>query len=77
MPLPQPLLSLVFRDLMSQKPEWITEVSLVDEDQVREYLSQLDICMSLGPDEMHSQMLRDLADVILRPYCVIFTWLGK
>lgn len=49
----------------------------MDEDQVREYLSQLDICMSLGPDEMHSQMLRDLADVILRPYCVIFTWLGK
>lgn len=79
MPLPQPLLkNLVFKGIMSQKSGWITEVSLVEEDQVREYLSHLDVCKkSLGPDEMHSQMLRDLADLTVRPHSIIFTWLWQ
>lgn len=29
-----------------------------------EYLSKLDICKPMGPDGMHPQMLRELADVM-------------
>lgn len=38
-------------------------VSLVKDDWIREYLSKLDIHESMGPD----RMLRELADVIVRP----------
>ena len=36
---------------------------LVEEDQVREYLSKLDIRKSMGPDRVHTQLQRELADV--------------
>jgi len=39
---------------------------LVEEDQVREYLSKLDIQMSMDHDGMHPQVLRELADVTVR-----------
>lgn len=54
----------------SQAPEtrgkvWNKEdVLLVSEDQVREHLSKLDICRSLGPSMMHPQVLRELGDVM-------------
>lgn len=56
--------------LGSQAPEtrgkvWSKEdVLLVDEDQVREHLSKLVICKSLGPNMMHPQVLRELGDVM-------------
>ncbi|KFP58288.1 RNA-directed DNA polymerase from mobile element jockey, partial [Cathartes aura] len=45
---------------------------LVEEAQVRDYLSKLDIHKSMGPDGMHPRGLRDLADVITRPLLIIF-----
>ena len=45
---------------------------LVEEDQVREYLRKLDIQNSMGSNEMHLQVLRELADAVVRPFSITF-----
>lgn len=37
----------------------------MEEDEVREYISNLDIEKSMGPSRMHLQEMRELADVIV------------
>ena len=52
---------------------WIKDdVPLVEEDQVKEYLSKLDTHKPMDPDGMQPQVLRELADVIARPLSIIF-----
>ncbi|PKU45286.1 rna-directed dna polymerase from mobile element jockey-like [Limosa lapponica baueri] len=46
--------------------------TLVEDDQVREYLSKLDIPKFMDPDGMYPQVLRDLVSVIAKLILVIF-----
>ncbi|GAB0194022.1 mitochondrial enolase superfamily member 1 [Grus japonensis] len=48
------------------------EPPTVGEDQVRKYLRNLQVHKSMGPDELHPQVLRELADEVARPLTIIF-----
>lgn len=51
---------------------WRKEVfSLVKEGLARDHLDELDIHKSIGPDGMHSQLLREVVDIIARPPVII------
>ncbi|GAB0179051.1 mitochondrial enolase superfamily member 1 [Grus japonensis] len=48
------------------------EPTTVGEDQFQEYLRNMKVHKSMGPDEMHPWILRELVDEVARPLCIIF-----
>ena len=54
--------------LVTTEKVWSKEdVPLVEEDQVKQYLSKLYICKSTDCDGRYPGVLRELTDVIARP----------
>ncbi|KFQ00961.1 hypothetical protein N329_00594, partial [Haliaeetus albicilla] len=48
------------------------EQPTVREDQVRDYLRNLKVHRSMGPDETHAWVLRELVDEVAKPLSIIF-----
>ncbi|KFZ47632.1 hypothetical protein N321_00890, partial [Antrostomus carolinensis] len=44
----------------------------VGEDQVREHLRNLKVHKAMGPNGMHPRVLREVADEVAKPLCIIF-----
>ena len=53
--------------------DWGSNISpTVSEEQARDHLRNVNICKSMSPNEMHPRVLRELTDVVIKPFSTIF-----
>lgn len=64
------LARLVFRNLSLKDQAGRLEASLVEENQIREYLSKLNVGKSVDPNRMHP-VLKELENVLVRKFLTI------
>ncbi|GAB0177652.1 mitochondrial enolase superfamily member 1 [Grus japonensis] len=64
--------SLSYTAQVTEGRDWENAEPPTVGDQVREYLRNLKVHKSMGPDEMHPQVLRELVDEVARPLTIIF-----
>ncbi|KFW08813.1 hypothetical protein N326_06485, partial [Eurypyga helias] len=48
------------------------EPPMVRENQIQEHLRNLKVHKSMGPNEIHLQVLKELADEVVKPLSIIF-----
>ena len=73
-----PLLQFSLRPALRNPRPWRQDrkseerLSFVKKDHIRDHISKLDTHKSMGPDAIHSQVLKELGDVIAKPLSIKF-----
>lgn len=51
--------------------QWYSVLPTISKDQVCDCLRNVNVCKSVGPHEMYPRVLKELADVVIKPLSMI------